>query len=293
MGKDVLVVELRSLCSSFIYIYIYNISACEFDNLPPDSPQRIIIEKFRAAASYIIDEVIASEDMLAKMAADDEDDQDWAGSYFELKTKGPQFKGIELITGKVYVHSVMLHVIYYEDTYYAVMADAGGDQPLLDTRFPDVTTRTKEFRLAKYDHEIYKQLSICLSTPVKGANVVESEMDNENSALTAVRKAEEAREGGKLKSSVIGAGAYNQIYIILQPPNNDIITSFREIMFRFGNWCYHGSADLGFPQIGLAQLPIIMPRLHQQQHRLQSTCEYAEMPKESKFRKYLHHFAEM
>ncbi len=173
------------------------------------------------------------------------------------------------------------------------MADGAGDQPLLDTRFPDITTRLKHIKLNEYGSENqFKHLNICLTKSSSKNDSQEAlDLKASDSAAEAIQRAESNRTKGK--AGVVGAGAYNQIYVILQPPNPDIVTNTREIMFRFGNWCYHGSADLGFSKIGLAQLPIVMPRLHQQQHRLQSTCEYAEMPKESKFRKFLHHFADM
>ncbi len=66
-------------------------SACEFDNLPL-VPYKEAIDTFKHAAQFVIDQVIASEEMLSKMAGASTGDDDWAGSYFELKTTTPLFK---------------------------------------------------------------------------------------------------------------------------------------------------------------------------------------------------------
>ena len=179
--------------------------------------------------------------MLAKFSSG-EDHEDWKDAYFQLKTNGPQYKNVELVSGKVFLHSVLLHIIFFGDTYYAVMADGSGNQPLLDTHFPDVSTGNKEFVLNEFDNPVYKKLSICLSKPVEPANIIGPDFECTDSANQAVRRAEEARMGGKAGvGGAAGAGAYNQVYVILKPPSEEVVTNIREVLFRFGNWCYHGT----------------------------------------------------
>lgn len=83
---------------------------------------------------------------------------------------------------------------------------------------------------------------------------------------------------------------YNQTYFILNPPPTSVITVIREVFFRFGNWCYHGAINVGFPQLKESTIPGLLPLLHKQQSNLHSTCQYDKLPPESKFKPLLHTF---
>ena len=41
-----------------------------------------------------------------------------------------------------------------------VDAEAGGEQPLLDSTFPDVSTRSRGYQIAAYNHSTYRKLSL-------------------------------------------------------------------------------------------------------------------------------------
>ena len=41
----------------------------------------------------------------------------------------------------------------------------------------------------------------------------------------------------------------------------------REVLFRFGNWCYNGHVDLG-EKLQLSDIPVIIPMLRRQQSAL-------------------------
>ncbi len=66
-------------------------SACEYDNLPSTSPQKQAIIRFKKAAMFIMEEIIACEEMLAKLTNSSDSGDDWSESYFELKTEGNQY----------------------------------------------------------------------------------------------------------------------------------------------------------------------------------------------------------
>ena len=74
---------------------VYPCSACEFDDLPPENHFKSTIESFRAAAAFIIDEILSSTEKLEKMSDSEAGmwiDTDGVGSFFELETDAPPFK---------------------------------------------------------------------------------------------------------------------------------------------------------------------------------------------------------
>jgi hypothetical protein len=71
---------------------------------------------------------------------------------------------------------------------------------------------------------------------------------------------------------------YNQTYIIMknQPQSSDAKTSSfaegREVLFRCGNWCYHGYVQFGHLQLTTSDLPLVIPTLQKQQGQLLYYC---------------------
>ena len=72
-------------------------------------------------------------------------DGDSSQSFFEFqllpsKEMTAAFRNIEMLAAKCYTPaSVVLVTIYFEGQFYVVLSDATGEQPLLDSRFPDVS----------------------------------------------------------------------------------------------------------------------------------------------------------
>ena len=58
---------------------------------------------------------------------------------------------VELIAAKTYSRGIVLHSVLFDNSLYAVLADADDDQPLLDVAFPDVTARCRGLQIKAYD----------------------------------------------------------------------------------------------------------------------------------------------
>lgn len=80
-------------------------------------------------------------------------------SFFELKcqldsTQKADLNNIEMIASKTYHASGVVTVaIYFESTIYVVVQDAGKENPLLDSRFPDVSSRGRGFNIQSFGDE--------------------------------------------------------------------------------------------------------------------------------------------
>ena len=72
------------------------------------------------------------------------------------------------------------------------------------------------------------------------------------------------------------SGGYNQIYAILKSDNlisdSKSAESINEVFFRCGNWCYKGNVQFNGLNIGLSDLPVIIPTLQRQQGSLRYYC---------------------
>lgn len=56
-----------------------------------------------------------------------------------------------MIAAKTYSRGIVLHSVLFDNSLYAVLADADDDQPLLDVAFPDVTARCRGLQIKAYD----------------------------------------------------------------------------------------------------------------------------------------------
>jgi len=90
-------------------------------------------------------------------------------------------------------------------------------------------------------------------------------------------------------SELILASAYNQTYVIMKTSSRNEAkegetTSFsRGVFFRCGNWCYAGNLSFGIDEIGLSDLPRIIPMLQRQQGKLAYFCPAAKIPPSSNY----------
>mmetsp|Transcript_11031 Transcript_11031/g.14377 ORF Transcript_11031/g.14377 Transcript_11031/m.14377 type:complete len:657 (+) Transcript_11031:68-2038(+) len=92
------------------------------------------------------------------------------------------------------------------------------------------------------------------------------------------------------------AGAYNQTYVIHKTSerlsgesktSGDNPSYQRGVFFRCGNWCYAGELSFGVDEIGLSDLPRMIPLLQRQQGKLAYYCTYDKVPERSEFYKPL------
>ena len=75
-----------------------------------------------------------------------------AKMYFELVCTPPAcMRQAALIASKTYLRGLIIISVFYENTLYVVVADGEGSQPLLDVRFPDVSSHGDGVHLASYN----------------------------------------------------------------------------------------------------------------------------------------------
>ena len=278
---------------------------CNLDELSPTSSVSRILSELDHAKSFMENEIINSQDKLEKLTdhflggfiKDDKDEQ----SYFELQTAGSAYlNGIELICSKSYVGEIMLNVVYLEGTYYCVMEEVGGaEQPLIDSRFPDIGKRGAGFLLKSYEnHPIFRKLSIWHVIP-KALSDAKREISK--SGVASIEEKEEAEakivedlswsawcddfsdgdDYEPLDESVLPGrknesfmGGYSQIYCVLKPEGE---TTTRRALFRYGEWCYAGNIELE-KRVQLADVPHVLRCFQKQQGNLAYFCTIRNMP---------------
>ena len=86
----------------------------------------------------------------------------------------------------------------------------------------------------------------------------------------------------------LSAGSYVQMYMVLRPRAENggfaVTSAYREVLFRFGSWCYGGSVQLT-PVITLADIPHVIPALRMQQSRLEYVYGADAVPATSPYAK--------
>lgn len=78
------------------------------------------------------------------------------------------------------------------------------------------------------------------------------------------------------------------MYMILRPRAENggfaVTSAYREVLFRFGSWCYGGSVQLT-PTIALTDIPHVIPALRMQQSRLEFVYSADAVPSTSPYAK--------
>lgn len=81
---------------------------------------------------------------------------DSAQSFFEFSVavsdaEAKVLAPVELVASKSYYASgIVLVVIYFGGAFYVVVSDAGSEQPLLDSKFPDVSSKGRGYQVNSY-----------------------------------------------------------------------------------------------------------------------------------------------
>lgn len=65
-----------------------------------------------------------------------------------------------MIASKVYLGSIVLVIMYFQQKFYVMVMDGTNEQPLLDTRFPDITCPSKGFQVLFVTSEMLLQSCI-------------------------------------------------------------------------------------------------------------------------------------
>ncbi|GMF10790.1 unnamed protein product [Phytophthora lilii] len=250
---------------------------CEWKAMPSTSQYSTPLETLYDVYDFLGAELSSEriERKLMKAAEEhtwvDGDDDSSSRTFFELQSGGYDcFDGVDIVASKTFVRGLVLLVIYYQRSFYVVLQAADGEQPLLDVRFPDLSAHLQGIHLQTYrddDCSNMKKLTLW-----QAANI---------------GKHQSPPKPLKVQCKDVSGTGYNQTFLIRRTPRTEGSTntpSLREVLFRFGNWCYNGHVDLG-PKLELSDIPIIIPMLRRQQSAL--------MPATSLFTPSMEHLAEI
>ncbi|CAB1112685.1 unnamed protein product [Ectocarpus sp. CCAP 1310/34] len=84
---------------------------------------------------------------------------------------------------------------------------------------------------------------------------------------------------------------YLQTYVIMKPTGTEEFgtnNAYRDVLFRFGSWCYSGTVQL-IPTLALVDIPHVIPALRMQQSKLDFMCDVTQVPSKSPFAAPLEH----
>lgn len=233
---------------------------CEWKGMPATSPYSVPLETLYDVFDFIGAE-LASERMEKKLMKAAEkycwvDEDSDAKNFFELQSGGYEcFDDVDFVASKTFVRGLVLLVIYYQRSFYVVLQEGDGEQPLLDVRFPDLSAHLQGIHLQTYqDDDCTNMKKLTLWQAVKAG------------------KNASPPKPLKVQCKDVSGTGYNQTFLIRRTPRVDgnagnSSQSLREVLFRFGNWCYNGHVDLG-PKLALADIPVIIPMLRRQQSAL-------------------------
>ena len=211
-------------------------------------------------------------------------DDDKSQTYFELiGDAASRFDNILFIASRSYAHELCFITIYFEGSIYVTVQEASGDQPLLDLNFPDISGTGDGVTLALYDDDGKGNNGPWMKLSVWQVQTAGQD-DKPVSRSEEVDVSEV--EAAEPLSKDLSSDCYVQAYIILKGE-----TDVREVMFRFGNWCYDGNVKL-IPKLSLADIPFVIPAVRVQQNKLDFVSEITSLPSSSPFAAAMEHAAQ-
>lgn len=203
------------------------------------------------------------------------------GTFFEFVANIPsQMDEIECICCKTYIKEALICVVYFEGVFYCVLQSANDEQPILDVSFPDVTGEGNGITLAMYDMEENDERDRDRISWVKLSLWKSVAIDN--------RVFQDATPSSSTVS--LSTKTYGQSYCILKPNKPD--QSNRDVLFRFGSWCYTGDVDL-IEKLCVDDIQHVIPALRAQQSKLAFLCHTSEMIKDNIFTAPLSYISEI
>jgi len=140
---------------------------CDVSQMPLSSPFAKPMGYFASIAPAMEKELVQAEGVLAKLLAQLDRfevggsvsswlEGDSTQSFFEFQMSQDKevekaFRNVELLAAKTYTATgVVLIAIYFQGTFYVVLGETTGEQPLLDSRFPDVSAKGRGYLVSSY-----------------------------------------------------------------------------------------------------------------------------------------------
>lgn len=189
--------------------------------------------------------------------------------YLELVADGDTLTAIdsvECICSKTYMRGICFISYYFEGAFYAILQDASDDVPLLDVVFPNIAGQGNGLTLQIYDEG--------------GKENKDSISWRKLSIWELTGEEEELLEEEIEATYSLSSPSYIQSYAVLKPNKSN--ASKRDVLFRFGSWCYSGEAEL-IPSLSISDIQYVIPALRTQQHNLAFLCQSSGMPTENIF----------
>jgi hypothetical protein len=203
------------------------------------------------------------------------------GHFFEMVCDIPSnMDDTQCICAKTYFKEICVIIIYLEGIFYCILGDATEEQPLLDVDFPDISQEGRGLLLALNDRV----------SPTKKQN--ELPQWRKLSLWQACSTKEKLSSPPRLMS--LSVPCYQQTYCILKKQSSDANTdaSVRNVLFRFGSWCYNGEIEL-IPQLSIHDIPHVIPTLRIQQHKLSFMSDIAALREDCIFTDPLLYIADL
>ena len=144
---------------------------CDVSQMPGRSPFVKPLEFAMKIAPVMESEVVNAEgvlnnlvERLSSMGLGDSISQwlegDPTDSFFEFqfaddKESQAAHKDVEIMCSKCYdPNGIVTISIYFEGTYYLTLLEGGGEQPLLDSKFPNVSGKGRGYQIRAYDNGV-------------------------------------------------------------------------------------------------------------------------------------------
>lgn len=212
---------------------------CSADRVPESSCFYGPLKELDKARDFVIAE-LGSDNMQKQLTAL-KDKFNWIDGdenqiYFELVGSASHlFQDILFIASKVYTNELIFITIFFEGVIYVKIEDGQGEQPLLDVSFPDVSEDGEGATLSVYDDDNNGP-----NGPWIKLSVWQSLKQNDRNTL--VKEPKPVLE--KPTRHDLSSDCYVQSYCVLDSKDG---SDKREVMFRFGEWCYSGQVNLFNP----------------------------------------------
>ena len=142
----------------------------ELERLPTTSRQYRALLRLQRASEYLLEQLMNAENELNQLRSFLEKrgqkawvDDESRNVYFELQltSEGSEpLKDIEVAASKIHINGVLLSTMYFGQTLYATVSGGSGEHALLDSSFPDITTKGRGYTIGATPHSYYKKFAV-------------------------------------------------------------------------------------------------------------------------------------
>lgn len=178
---------------------------CDVNRMPNSSPFTKPLDLMQKLAPIVEEEIYKSENVLnglierlSRMGLGESISKwlegDSSNSFFEfLLAATPEyeriFKRIELIATKTYHPSgITTIMIYFQRSIYVTVLESADENPLLDSRFPDVSAKGRGYQLASYPNGLENWEALRKITIWQTVSSLEQEFRDRAAALAEAKK---------------------------------------------------------------------------------------------------------